>query len=55
MGDVVREGQVVCAVEALNVFNEVEAPAAGRVLAIYVIDGQPVEYGQPLLAIEPQG
>ncbi len=55
MGDVVREGQVVCAVEALNVFNEVEAPAAGRILAIYVTDGQPVEYGQPLLAIEPQG
>jgi acetyl-CoA carboxylase biotin carboxyl carrier protein len=55
VGDIVREGQVVCAVEALNVFNEVEAPAAGRLVAIYASDGQPVEYGQPLLAIEPQG
>ncbi|HEU0027865.1 MAG TPA: biotin/lipoyl-containing protein [Ktedonobacterales bacterium] len=55
VGDIVREGQVVCAVEALNVFNEVEAPAAGRLLTIYAADGQPVEYGQPLLAIEPQG
>jgi biotin carboxyl carrier protein len=55
LGDIVREGQVVCAVEALNVPSEVEAPSAGRVTAIYVTDGQPVEYGQPLLAIEPQG
>jgi acetyl-CoA carboxylase biotin carboxyl carrier protein len=54
-GDVVREGQVVCAVEALNVPNEVEAPISGRVSAIYVADGQPVEYGQLLLTIEPQG
>jgi acetyl-CoA carboxylase biotin carboxyl carrier protein len=55
VGDIVREGQVLCAVEALNVFNEVEAPAAGRLVAIYASDGQPVEYGQPLLTIEPQG
>ena len=44
LGDVVREGQIICAVESLNVPNEVEAPAAGRVLAIYATDGQPVEY-----------
>lgn len=55
LGDIVREGQVICAIEALNVPNEVEAPTAGRVLAIFVSDGQPVEYGQPLIAIEPQG
>ncbi|HZC07355.1 MAG TPA: acetyl-CoA carboxylase biotin carboxyl carrier protein subunit [Ktedonobacterales bacterium] len=54
-GDVIREGQIICAVEALNVYNEVEAPAAGRLSAIYVDDGQPVEYGQPLLEIEPLG
>lgn len=55
LGDVIREGQIVGAVEALNVYNEVEAPAAGRISAIYVNDGQPVEYGQPLLEIEPVG
>ncbi len=55
LGDVIREGQIICAVEALNVYNEVEAPAAGRLSAIYVNDGQPVEYGQPLLSIEPLG
>lgn len=53
LGDVIREGQIICAVEALNVYNEVEAPAAGRLAAIYVSDGQPVEYGQPLVEIEP--
>ena len=53
-GDVVREGQVVAAVEALNYINEIESSAAGRVSEIFVRDGQPVEYGQPLLAIEPK-
>ncbi|HEY7975424.1 MAG TPA: biotin/lipoyl-containing protein [Ktedonobacterales bacterium] len=55
LGDVIRAGQIICAVEALNVYTEVEAPAAGRLTAIYVNDGQPVEYGQPLLEIEPVG
>ena len=53
LGDVVREGQVVGAIEALNVLNEIEAPAQGRVSAVFVDEGQPVEYGQPLIAIEP--
>ncbi len=54
LGDVIREGQILCAVEALNVYTEVEAPAAGRLKAVFVSDGQPVEYGQPLLEIEPR-
>jgi acetyl-CoA carboxylase biotin carboxyl carrier protein len=54
LGDIVREGQVICAVESLSVPNEVEAPAAGRIAAIYARDDQPVEYGQVLMAIEPQ-
>ncbi|HEX9038457.1 MAG TPA: acetyl-CoA carboxylase biotin carboxyl carrier protein subunit [Ktedonobacterales bacterium] len=54
-GDIIREGQVICAIEALKVPNEVEAPIAGRIQAIYLADGEGVEYGQPLLAIEPQG
>lgn len=54
-GDVVREGQVVGAIEALNVLNEVEAAAPGRVRDILVGDGQAVEYGQTLLVVEPVG
>jgi acetyl-CoA carboxylase biotin carboxyl carrier protein len=51
-GDDVREGQVVGAIEALNVLNEVETQTSGRVRKVLVADGQPVEYGQPLLEIE---
>ncbi len=54
VGDVVREGQVIAAIEALNVLNEVEAGASGRVSEILATEGQPVEYGQPLLVIELQ-
>ena len=51
-GDVVREGQIIGAIEALNVLNEVEASRAGRIRDVLASDGQPVEYGQPLLVIE---
>lgn len=53
LGTPVREGQVVAAIEALQVYNEVEAGAAGTVSDILVKDGQPVEYGQPLFVLEP--
>jgi biotin carboxyl carrier protein len=52
-GDSVKEGQIIGAVEALNVLNEVESPAAGRVRTILVDDGQPVQYGQVLMKVEP--
>jgi biotin carboxyl carrier protein len=52
MDAMVKPGQVVAAVEALNVLNEVEASVAGRVKAILVHDGDFVEYGKPLLRIE---
>jgi acetyl-CoA carboxylase biotin carboxyl carrier protein len=52
-GELVREGQPVAAIEALQVYNEVEATEAGTVRDILVEDGQPVEYGQPLFRIEP--
>ncbi|MBF6589125.1 MAG: hypothetical protein IVW57_01175 [Ktedonobacterales bacterium] len=52
LGDTVREGQVVGAIEALNVLNEVETRMPGKVRTVLVSDGQAVEYGQPLLLIE---
>ena len=52
-GDIVRKGQIIAAIEALNVLSEVEATAPGRIAEILVVDGQPVEYGQTLLVIEP--
>jgi acetyl-CoA carboxylase biotin carboxyl carrier protein len=52
-GDVVKEGQIVCIVEAMKLMNEIEAKVAGRVAKILVENGQPVEYGQALFLIEP--
>ncbi|MGO8951028.1 MAG: acetyl-CoA carboxylase biotin carboxyl carrier protein [Ktedonobacterales bacterium] len=52
-GDKVRKGQIIAAIEALNLLSEVEAPVAGRISEILVLDGQAVEYGQPLLVIDP--
>ncbi|MCF3934440.1 acetyl-CoA carboxylase biotin carboxyl carrier protein [Acuticoccus sp. M5D2P5] len=51
VGDSVRVGQVVMIVEAMKTMNQIIAEKAGTVREIYVEDGQPVEYGEPLLAI----
>lgn len=53
-GDNVKEGQIIGAVEALNVLNEIESPATGRVRKILVDDGQAVQYGQVLMLVEPR-
>ncbi|MDI6709678.1 MAG: acetyl-CoA carboxylase biotin carboxyl carrier protein [Thermoanaerobacterales bacterium] len=50
-GDMVREGQVLCIIEAMKLMNEIEAEVAGEVLEILADNGQTVEYGQPLFVI----
>jgi acetyl-CoA carboxylase biotin carboxyl carrier protein len=52
-GDVVKEGQILCIIEAMKLMNEIESRAGGRMAKILVENGQPVEYGQPLFLIEP--
>ncbi|HEY5210629.1 MAG TPA: biotin/lipoyl-containing protein [Stellaceae bacterium] len=52
IGDMVRENQTLLIIEAMKVMNHIAAPRAGRVAAILVADGMPVEYDQPLLVIE---
>ena len=52
VGGHVRQGQVLLIIEAMKVMNQIPAPRDGRVTAIFVVDGSPVEYGQPLLTIE---
>ncbi len=52
VGDRVKAGQIVGTIESLNVFNEVEATIAGRIVEIHVQDGQPVEYGQVLVTVD---
>lgn len=52
VGEKVRPAQVLAAIEALNVMNEVEAPVAGVITEIVVKEGQPVEYGQHVMTID---
>ncbi len=52
VGSAVKAGEKILLVEAMKTFNEIVAPRAGTVSAVLVEDGQPVEYGQPLLVIE---
>ena len=53
VGDIVREGQHVAGIESLHVMNEVQSPVIGRVKRILAQRGQPVEYGQTLMELEP--
>ena len=55
VGDVIKQGQVLCVIEAMKLMNEIEARVAGRIAAVLVESGQPVEYGQPLFSVEPHG
>ena len=53
VGAKVKKGDVLCIVEAMKIMNEIEAEFPGKVVAVLVKDGQPVQYGQPLFQIEP--
>lgn len=50
-GDTVKEGQVLCIIEAMKLMNEIEADAAGVIVKQFVTNGSPVEYGMPLFGI----
>lgn len=53
IGKIVNVGQTVCIIEAMKLMNEIESDVSGKVIEICVQDGQPVEYGQALMIIEP--
>jgi acetyl-CoA carboxylase biotin carboxyl carrier protein len=53
IGTELAPGQTICIIEAMKLLNEIEADVGGRVKAILVENGQPVEYGQPLFVLEP--
>lgn len=52
VGSTVKKGDVLCIIEAMKIMNEIEAEFPGKVAAILVKDGQPVQFGQPLFQIE---
>jgi len=52
VGQEVRVGQVLCIIEAMKMMNQIESERAGKVIAVLAKNGEPVEFGQPLFAIE---
>ena len=53
IGTEITEGEVVCIIEAMKLFNEIESEVSGKVVKIWVEDSSPVEYDQPLFLVEP--
>ena len=53
VGDEVSTGKVVCIIEAMKLFNEIESEVKGKIVKILVDDASPVEYDQPLFLVEP--
>jgi len=55
VGDRVEVGTVVCIVEAMKLFNEIESELSGKVVKVLIDDASPVEYDQPLFLVDPKG
>ena len=53
VGDEVKTGKVVCIIEAMKLFNEIESEVSGRIVKVLVENATPVEYDQPLFLVEP--
>jgi acetyl-CoA carboxylase biotin carboxyl carrier protein len=53
IGDEIKPGQVICIVEAMKLFNEIESEISGRIVKVLVDDASPIEYDQPLFLVEP--
>jgi acetyl-CoA carboxylase biotin carboxyl carrier protein len=53
VGDEIAVGKVICIIEAMKLFNEIESEVAGRIVKVLVDNASPVEYDQPLFLVEP--
>ena len=53
IGDSVSEGSVICVIEAMKLFNEIESEVSGKIVKVLVEDSTPVEFDQPLFLIDP--
>lgn len=53
VGDSIKEGDVVCVIEAMKLFNEIESEVSGKIVKFLVDDNSPVEYDQPLFLVDP--
>ncbi len=53
VGDTIKPGDTICIVEAMKLFNEIEAEVSGRIVKVLVDDASPVQYDQPLFLVDP--
>ena len=53
VGDVINEGDVLCVIEAMKLFNEIESEVSGKIVKVLVDDSSPVEFDQPLFLVDP--
>ncbi|MEJ6599464.1 MAG: acetyl-CoA carboxylase biotin carboxyl carrier protein [Crocinitomicaceae bacterium] len=53
VGDTIGVGDTVCIIEAMKLFNEIEAEVSGKIIKVLVDDSTPVEYDQPLFVVDP--
>ena len=53
VGDTIKEGDAICIIEAMKLFNEIEAEVTGKIVKVLVDDSTPVQYDQPLFLVDP--
>ena len=53
VGDAIKEGDVLCVIEAMKLFNEIESEVSGKIVKVLVDDSSPVEFDQPLFLVDP--
>ena len=53
VGDAIKEGDVLCVIEAMKLFNEIESEVSGKIVKVLVDDASPVEFDQPLFLVDP--
>ena len=53
VGDEIKPGDVLCVVEAMKLFNEIESEVTGKIVKVLADDSSPVEYDQPLFLVDP--
>ena len=53
VGDTIKAGQVICIIEAMKLFNEIESEVSGKIVKVLTDDAKPVEYDQPLFLVDP--
>ncbi|MCF6307475.1 MAG: acetyl-CoA carboxylase biotin carboxyl carrier protein [Flavobacteriaceae bacterium] len=53
VGDTIKDGDVLCVIEAMKLFNEIESEVSGKIVKVLVDDASPVEFDQPLFLVDP--